>query len=528
MNKSLYYLSLAALVSAGCQSRGSTTSSPGQAPEPSGVIASEPVDETADNLVEPKAPGDFEISAAVRREVMFDQSIPSTAVAIDTTAGVGELTGTVPHLLAKERATRKAEVVKGVRAVSNRLVVIPTARKDEEIKADIERALLLDPTTESFETDVKVDDQVVDLAGTVDSWAERDMVERLAKSVEGVREVRSQISIEIGERRPDHEIEQDVRSRLKWDALVDDGPLEVGVDDGVVTLTGAVASLAEKRRVRSDAWVLGVSRVEDADVEVDWNLANDMRRDEPSTPAPDEIRRAFTAAAAIDPRIRNPKLIEPNVDGNTVTLTGSVATLRARQAAYELAHNTSGVEVVVNEIDVAPKRVEARKLRDRVEFGLTINPITSADDIEVAATAAGDVTLSGHVDTFAEAAEAVDIAANVEGVETVANHLRVVDPTYGFYYDPYAYPYYPYLDQWMDYSSHDARSADAEIQSAIEREIYWSPWVSIASVDVDVNAGVATLRGTVLGTRGHDAAIENAIEGGAVAIVDELDIRWYD
>jgi len=54
--------------------------------------------------------------------------------------------------------------------------------------------------------------------------------------------------------RSDAEIADDVRNRLVWDNWVDANRVNVQVTGGVVTLTGEVDSIVEKRAAGDDAW----------------------------------------------------------------------------------------------------------------------------------------------------------------------------------------------------------------------------------------------------------------------------------
>ncbi|MCL5264852.1 MAG: BON domain-containing protein [Chloroflexi bacterium] len=55
-------------------------------------------------------------------------------------------------------------------------------------------------------------------------------------------------------KRRDDEIERDIRDSLFWDAWVDSRKVTVQVEDGVVTLSGAVRAPLEKKAAEDDAW----------------------------------------------------------------------------------------------------------------------------------------------------------------------------------------------------------------------------------------------------------------------------------
>jgi osmotically-inducible protein OsmY len=390
-------------------------------------------DDDVDNII-----NDADVQKAIEREFLYDSIVPSATVHPKVTAGIVELTGTVPNLLAHERAALLAETVKGVRAVSNRLVLAPAAREDSEIQRDIEQEIAADIVAKGSGIKVEAKDGVATLTGSVDSWTEKEGAARLAKRVKGVREVDNRITIEYEKTRTDQEIFADIKRRLDWDALVEDGLLKVSVDDGRVALSGIVGSAAEKRRAGSDAWVNGVEEVSTDEVEVKWWALDKYKR---STKFPvrtaGEIKTAIIDAFLLDPRV-SLFGVEPEVVGSVVTLTGVVSTLSTKNAAEDIARHTTGVTQVDNEIQVSKSRLTDKEMQSAIESALVRNVITEAFEI-VTRVDDGVVTLTGEVDNSAEKAEAQTIAARTPGVKRVENNLAVKNPG-GFDANPYLDP----------------------------------------------------------------------------------------
>ena len=79
----------------------------------------------ATSLVEDEELSDNSITDAIEDEIMLDQSVVLNDIDISTLDGVVTLTGQTSTLLAKDRAARIAETVKGVRSVINRIEVKP-------------------------------------------------------------------------------------------------------------------------------------------------------------------------------------------------------------------------------------------------------------------------------------------------------------------------------------------------------------------------------------------------------------------
>jgi hypothetical protein len=53
----------------------------------------------------------------------------------------------------------------------------------------------------------------------------------------------------------------------------------------------------------------------------------------------------------------------------------------------------------------------------------------------------------------------------------------------------------------------------------------WSPFIDAGDVEVTVEAGIATLTGTVDSISEYDVARENAFEGSAIGVINKIGIR---
>lgn len=456
---------------------------------------------------ESAAPGDLsrrnlpdeEIGRAVETELIIDDVVTANFIDADSDNGVITLTGEVGNLLAKERAAALAETVKGVRSVVNRLNVKPSGEADSSIEKNVEWALTRNPATEAYEVEVEVDNAEVVLTGTVDSWQERRLAEQVAKSVSGVEHVRSEIEWIYDVDRADADIEGEIAQALKMNAWIDHSAIDVEVNDGHVALEGIVSSAAERRRARNRSWVAGVQSVDARGLEIEWWADDAMQRERPPRGIGDDtVREAVVDALIYDPRVTAQNIDIQAINGH-VTLTGRVLSLRARSAAEQDARNTVGVTRVTNLLKIRPGTVvnDQDLVRD-IKRSLTVNPAVEPYEIDVDAYN-GRVHLYGRVDSAYEREMAEEIAERQLGVLEVSNHLET--------------------DDW-DYKS------DFEIAEDIQDQMFWSPFVDSDDVEVVVADGVATLTGTVNSWSEHQSAIENAYEGGARRVVDELAVTY--
>lgn len=469
---------------------------------------------------------DLAICDQVQDELLFDRAVLSTNIDVSCDEGIVTLEGRVDNIRAKGRARKLTETVRGVLSVVNLIEVQPSDRSDSEIQTDIETALLTDPATESYEVNVAVSDGKATLTGNVDSWQEKELCAYVAKGVAGVTGIDNQIGVDFSEMRLDSEIKNEVREALRHDVFLDGaGLIDVSVEDGNVTLTGTVGSAFEKRRARTKAWVIGVKEVDNSGLEVeDWVGEERERNTAYPTLSDSEIEDAVNDALLYDPRA-NSFAVDVSAVNGYVTLRGTVDNLKAKRAAEQDTRNTIGVYSVNNRLRVrSNNELSDADIRQRVEDALLRNPYTESYEITTTVEN-GTVNLYGTVDSYFEKAEADDVASHVEGVLFVDNNLVVADRGGNYVYDPYVDPYNPYDYDWYDYNPQYTFKTDSEIEGDINDELWWSPFVDADQVSVTVDNGDATLTGTVDSVTERQAAAENAIEGGAISVDNDLRIE---
>jgi osmotically-inducible protein OsmY len=466
---------------------------------------------------------DPEIAEAIERELIYDPVVLASDIYAQVEDGIVNLRGTTSNLMARDRTERIAETVKGVRSVVNEIDVEPDeARSDEEIGNGVEEALYRDPATDSYEISVNVHDGEVELTGTVESWAERDLSSAVAKGVKGVTGVDNRITVEPADVRNDLEIQREVERTLRWDVLVDHALIRVSVEGGTVFLRGAVGSAAEKRRARRDAFVTGAQIVDDSQLLVQrWARDEEFRQDKYAGVSDEDIEKALRDAAERAPRLYEGDLTVTVQDG-AATLEGSVPTLKGLRTATDVAHSTVGVDQVVNRLIVEPVEPPSdEEIVEDVRSSLEESPLVSADDAQVSVLR-GVATLTGSVETSFQRAYAEDIASKSRGVIEVQNDLAVEDDTAPLLYDPFVWRFDPRGFYGYMAESYSTEASDEVIRESVQQELFWSPFVDESDIVVTVEDGVVSLTGTVNTLREQADAIENAYEGGAIWVEEEL------
>ena len=142
----------------------------------------------------PKEITDSGITSVVENGLAHEKGVFPNDVDVSTSQDIVTLSGSVDNLLAKERAVKIAEGIRGVLGVVDRITVTPMSRPDADISKDIQAALRQDPATVAYKVSVSVQDAVVTLTGSVGSYEEKQLATRMGKGVKGVKEVRNDVS----------------------------------------------------------------------------------------------------------------------------------------------------------------------------------------------------------------------------------------------------------------------------------------------------------------------------------------------
>ena len=465
---------------------------------------------------------DLDVQAEVNAELARDQKLNQAGIRVKVTSGGVELTGKVDNLISRERSTRIAESVRGVRAVSNRLEISASPRPDPDMQRDVRAALAYNAATAKMPIQANVKAGTVTLTGTVESWQEKQLAARIADGVRGVRLTQNDLITKYKAKRTDSAIAADVRSRLQWDALVEHDPIEASVTDGRVVLSGSVGSAAEKSRAAVDAWVDGVGSIDATSIVVEWwdRPDTNLRLDALKSDA--EIAGAIKQAAFYDPRVKSFN-INASVTNGIATLTGTVDTLNAKLAAEALARNTVGVVAVKDLLQArSAESIADVILKAHLTDALAFDPLLDAGQV-FSTVSGGQVKLTGTVGSFFERAEASDAASRLSGVTLVDDEIRVRDPAIPYVYSAYLDPYAPYVATWYILSARPF-GTDSDIAKRIKDGFLWTPFVHSGNIHVSVVNGKATLTGTVRSFRERQAASDNALDAGAVTVDNELKV----
>ncbi|MBE0003789.1 MULTISPECIES: molecular chaperone OsmY [Citrobacter freundii complex] len=143
---------------------------------------------------------DSTITAKVKAALVDHESIKSTDISVKTDQKVVTLSGFVESQAQAEEAVKVAKGVEGVTSVSDKLHVRDSKETsvkgyagDTAITSEVKAKLLADDIVPSRKVKVETTDGVVQLSGTVDSQAQSDRAESIAKAIDGVKSVKNDL-----------------------------------------------------------------------------------------------------------------------------------------------------------------------------------------------------------------------------------------------------------------------------------------------------------------------------------------------
>ncbi len=210
------------------------------------------------------------------------------------------------------------------------------------------------------------------------------------------------------------QLRDDVQAELNWTPEVKTSDVGVIAKDGVVTLTGHLASHAEKYAIeRAAQRVQGVKALA---VELTVKLPFDNQRTDA------DIAMAAERALKWNVLVPDDK-IRPMVEKGWLTLNGEVECYYQRSAAESAVRDLMGVTGVSNMVKVKPK-VSPADVEKKIHEALSRQADREANRLAITVDGS-QVTLRGTVHSWAERDAVQGAAWASPGVSTVVNDLLV-------------------------------------------------------------------------------------------------------
>ena len=211
-------------------------------------------------------------------------------------------------------------------------------------------------------------------------------------------------------------LRDDILDELACEPIVDPAHIGVAVDQDVVTLTGHVASYAQKlAAISAVRRVKGVHGIAD-EIEVRYS-SNEKTSD-------DEIAKRVINVLSWDSAIPS-NAIQVTVRDGLVILTGKVNWYYQKSSAGRDVRGLSGVRSVVNNIEIEP-HARPENVKKKIEAALRRHAEIEAKDIRVTVRDDDEVVLEGKVRNWDEKFAVENAVGSASGVKNVKDKLTIV------------------------------------------------------------------------------------------------------
>lgn len=215
-------------------------------------------------------------------------------------------------------------------------------KTDERLKKDVADELMWDLSTNATTIGVAVKEGVVTLSGHLSSYAEKRATEHAVWRVAGVKGVAVEIDVNVpgSFHHTDEDIAMAALNAISWHVWIPKNNVNVRVENGWMTLSGDVEYEYQRNAVeKSVLYLQGVKGVIN-----NINLKSSISGSDIKTKIQDALQRRAHEEM---------KAITVAVNGNEVTLTGTIPTYTQRRIAVKTAQFTPGVTKVIDNIVIA-------------------------------------------------------------------------------------------------------------------------------------------------------------------------------
>lgn len=174
-----------------------------------------------------------------------DTRVDAVNIVVEISDGMVRLSGTTQTLISLRAAEFIAKTVEGVKAVDNRIKIWSPGDDrlpdDNAVSEDVKKRISFDKSIESEMVQIDVEDCVVTLSGSVDSYWKKQHCEEIISEVKDVVMIINKLTVTPGHKAEDAQIAEDIRLALeRMGAGLNTKYVTITVENGAVTLTGKV------------------------------------------------------------------------------------------------------------------------------------------------------------------------------------------------------------------------------------------------------------------------------------------------
>jgi osmotically-inducible protein OsmY len=198
---------------------------------------------------------DRELQTSVTDELLFNPSIDAADLAASVNDGVVTLSGEVDSLPERHAAKRAALRVRGVKTVTDNMVVRnpgTAATKDADVAMAASQMLDLAVDVPPNTVKANVRDNMITLSGTVTWQFQREAAARAVMYIRGITDVTNDILLTAAA--PRAGVQDAIEAAILRNAQLDPSEITVAVADSELTLRGTVGSWAQRCQAEYVAW----------------------------------------------------------------------------------------------------------------------------------------------------------------------------------------------------------------------------------------------------------------------------------
>lgn len=214
---------------------------------------------------------------------------------------------------------------------------------DRELRAAVEEALDWEPIIDAQGIGVSAKEGVVTLSGHVPSYPQKREGEKVAARVRGVKAIVCELQVRLpsSSERDDEDIARAAANAIAWDTLLPKDKIQVWVDQGRITLEGAVDwQYQRKSAAQCVRYLAGVR-------DVNNHIVVESHADQAA------IKQRIEAALRRNAQLEAHR-VRVEIRGDRVILTGNVLSWVEREEAERAAWASPGVCDVENQLLVNP------------------------------------------------------------------------------------------------------------------------------------------------------------------------------
>ena len=197
----------------------------------------------------------------------WDNRIDGSKITVKVNQGNVLLEGSINTYNTSRLLYHFARLYTGAKSVKANLIVkyaIPQPA-DAEITSSIENSIKWDSALIGNHLKVTTVNGHVTLSGDIDAFWKKQLAEKRAASIVGVKDIKNELSIVHSKKVSDEELSKSLVNAMKANRFIDITNININVENANVNLTGTVRSFMEREEIyRVVLYAFGVNSVENS------------------------------------------------------------------------------------------------------------------------------------------------------------------------------------------------------------------------------------------------------------------------